>query len=101
MKIGPTEFGFVEPPALSATWAWLSMRMGRPIKQRTVALCVVGASAIAGATALIWRLTWLGSASLVFQDGRLLLLLAFADGRGGPTALSMIQGKEAAASIDR
>jgi len=80
----------------------IGWRMGNPMERRTAALYVVGASAVAGATALIWQLTWLGPASLVFHVGGILLLLvAFADGRCGRAALTTTEVKDFRGSIGR
>jgi hypothetical protein len=70
--------GLIVAPAVAVVW-W---RLGHPLSVRLAAVYVGGAWMMAFASALIWQLTSLGLAALVFHGaGLAMLVAAFGDGR--------------------
>ncbi|MEO8280035.1 MAG: hypothetical protein ABI564_10110 [Ideonella sp.] len=78
---------------VSAGLGLLCWRFAHPATPRTAALYVVTAWLVTGATVLIWQLTWLPLAALVFHvAGITALLVALADRNSeGPTATRQVQ----------
>ena len=71
---------FIVMPALGVLW-W---RFGHPIARGSTLGYLVGAWLVASATALIWQLTLIALAALIFHvAGLALLLVALADRRAG------------------
>jgi hypothetical protein len=59
-----------------AAIALVLWRFGRPVAPRTAAVYVIGTAALAGATVLVWRLTSIPLAALVFHLAGFAVLLA-------------------------
>jgi hypothetical protein len=69
----------------SAAVAVLLWRFGHPLSQRMAAAYLVGAWLAAGASMLVWQLTFIPLAALVFHIGEITMLLtAWRDRTGKP-----------------
>lgn len=79
--------GLIKGGIVLAAVAVLLWRFGRPISIRLASVYLVGAWLAAGASMLIWQLTFIPAAAMGFHLGEItMLVFAWRDGRAEPAA---------------